>query len=80
MQRVDVPAGLVDGAGGGDERLAGDLAPEDPLAVLVGLDPPEDVHLDRLEVEQLDQITQRLGHPAMLPRDRPFSAASGRAP
>ena len=35
VQRVHLAVGL-DGAGGGDERLAGDLAAEDPLAVLVG--------------------------------------------
>ena len=57
VQRMDVPAGFVDRAGRRDERLAGDLAPEHPLAVFVGLDAPEDVDLDRLEVEQVDQVT-----------------------
>src|SRR5918994_3804865 len=55
VERVDSPVGL-DRAGGGHQRLAGHLPAEDPLAVLVRRDAPEDVDLDRLEVEQLDQI------------------------
>ena len=54
MQRVDA-AVVVDRAGRGHERLPGDLAPEDALAVLVGRHAPEDVDLDRLEVEQLHE-------------------------
>ena len=36
VQRVHEPAAFVDRAGGGDERLAGHLAAEHALAVLVG--------------------------------------------
>ncbi len=39
VQRVHPPA--LDGAAGGHERLRGDLAAEDPLAVLVGTEAPE---------------------------------------
>ncbi len=37
------------------QGLARHLAAEHPLAVLVGAEPPEDVDLDGLEVEQVDQ-------------------------
>ena len=60
MQGVD-PTG-VDGPAGGDERLRGHLASEDPLAGLVEVLAAEDVHLDGLEVEQLDELAQSLGH------------------
>ena len=46
----------------GHEGLAGDLAAEDPLAVLVGGDTAEDVHLDGLEVEDGDQLVERSAH------------------
>ena len=59
MQRVDQAGAVVDRAGRGDERLAGDLPAEHPLAVLVGRDPAEHVDLDRLEVEQSDQVVER---------------------
>ena len=66
VQGVDDPPGLH-GAGGGDERLTGHLPAEHALAVLVGGQPAEDVHLDRLEVEQLHEgIDGVLGHPAIL--------------
>ena len=59
----------VDRAGRGDERLAGDLAAEHPLALLVGADAAEDVDLDRLEVEELDELVDRgLGHRPSLAR------------
>ena len=78
MQRVD-PA-VLDGAAGGHQGLGGHLAPEDPLALLVGLDAPEDVHLDGLEVEQVDQEVEGLAHPAMLagpgPRAKPRPAGT----
>ncbi|MBW3606785.1 MAG: hypothetical protein KY463_00265, partial [Actinobacteria bacterium] len=48
----------VDRACRGDERLPGDLAAEHPLTVLVGLAPPEDVHLDGLEVEEVDELVE----------------------
>jgi hypothetical protein len=58
VQRVDLRT-VADGAGGRHERLPCDLAPEDPLAVLVGTEPPEDVDLDGLDVEELDHLRQR---------------------
>ena len=66
MERVDAAARLHR-AGGRHQRLARHLAPEDPLAVLVGGDAPEDVHLDRFEVEQADEgVDGVLGHPLIL--------------
>ena len=65
MQRVNVTLGFagahcfLHGAPGGDERLAGDLAAEDPLALLVGALAAEDVDLDPLEVEQSIEIVER---------------------
>ena len=60
MQRVD-PA-VLDGAARRHEGLGRHLAAEDPLALLVGLDPAEDVDLDGLEVEQVDQEVQGVAH------------------
>ncbi len=59
---MHVAAWLIDGSGGGDQRLAGDLATEHALTVLVGLHAAEDVDLDRLEVEQFDQILECVRH------------------
>ena len=66
MQRVHEAGRVVDRAGRGDERLAGDLAAEDPLAVLVRRAAAEDVDLDRLEVEQGDEIVEGRLHGAIL--------------
>ncbi len=55
---MDGPVG-VDSAAGGDEGLRGDLTAEDPLAVLVGAEPAEQVHLERLELEEVEQVVQR---------------------
>ena len=53
----------IDGPGGGDERLTGNLAAEHPLAILVGADASEDVDLDGLEVEERDELVDLgLGH------------------
>jgi len=58
----------LDRAGGGHQRLAGDLATEDALAVLVRRDAPEDVDLDRFEVEDLhERVDCVLGHGRTLP-------------
>jgi hypothetical protein len=46
---------------GGDERLAGHLAAEDALQVLVGAAASEDVDLDPFQVEELDEHALR-GH------------------
>ena len=59
VQRVHVAARLHR-ASGGDERLAGHLAAEHALAVLVGGDAAEDVHLDGFEIEQVDQVVERV--------------------
>lgn len=69
MQGVHDVVGL-DGAGAGHQGLTGDLAAEDPLVAPVGADgAPEDVHLDRLEVEQGDEgVHGRLVHRSSLAR------------
>ena len=61
VQGVHPPVG-VDGAAGGDERLPRHLPAEDPLALLVRAVAAEDVHLDGLEVQQLEQSVQRISH------------------
>ena len=58
VQRVHQAARVVDRACRGDQRLAGHLPAEHPLAALVGRDAPEDVDLDGLEVEQGDQVVE----------------------
>jgi len=60
VQRVDVTIRLVDGSTGSDQRLAGDLSAEHPQTVLIGRRASEDVHLDRLEVEQRHEIIECL--------------------
>ena len=57
VQRVHVAADL-DRSSGGHERLAGHLAAEHTLAVLVGGHAAEDVHLDRFEVEQVHEFVE----------------------
>ena len=47
------------------ECLCGDLAAEDALALLVGLDAPEDIDLNGLEVKQIDEELQGRAHPPM---------------
>ena len=54
MQRVDRAA--VDGPSGRDERLAGDLTAEDPLAVLLRAPAAEDVHLELTRVNGYDAL------------------------
>ena len=44
------------GPPGGHERLSGHLSAEDALAGLVEVLAAEDVHFDRLEVEQFDEL------------------------
>jgi hypothetical protein len=48
------------------QRLARHLAAEDPQPVVVGAQAAEQVHLDPLEVEQVDELVERLGHPRMV--------------
>ena len=61
---------MVDGAAGRDERLPRDLPAEHALAVLVGAQPAEQVHLELLELEQVDQIVERAPIGARLPARR----------
>src|ERR1035438_1279970 len=64
MQRMD--PSVLHGAARGDKGLGGHLATEDPLALLVRLNAPEDVHLNRLEVEQVDEELERCTHRTMI--------------
>ena len=57
---------VLHGAARRDEGLGGHLAPEDPLALFVGLNAPEDVHLNRLEVEQVDEELEGCAHGPMI--------------
>ena len=65
MQRVQHP-GDRDRPGRGDQRLGQHLAAEDPLQLGVRLARPEQPDLDLLEVEQIDQLVNGLGHPSSL--------------
>ena len=56
---------VLDGAPRGHERLCGDLAAEDALALLVRLDAPEDVDLNGLEIKQIDEELQGRAHSPM---------------
>ena len=58
VQRVHEELG-VDRSRRGDERLAGDLPAEHPLALDVGAPAPEDVLLDLLQVEEPDEVVDR---------------------
>ena len=53
---------VVDGTPRGDERLAGDLAAEDPLAILIRAQSAKKVHLKLLEFQEVDQIVERRAH------------------
>jgi hypothetical protein len=59
VQRVHQSARIVDRPRRRDQRLTGDLSAKHALAVLVGGTTAEEVHLDRLEVEEVDQIVER---------------------
>ena len=52
-------------APGRHQRLSGHLAPEDALALLVGLDTPEDVDLNGFKVKQVDEEIQGRAHSPM---------------
>ena len=47
---------VVDGAAGRDQRLADDLAAEYPLPALLRRAAAKQVHLDRFEIEDGDEI------------------------
>ena len=61
MQRVHRPVG-GHGPPGGDQRLPRHLAAEHPLDPLVGRPAAEDVHLDLLQVKQVEQLVKRVAH------------------
>ncbi len=61
VQRVHRAVGLH-GAARRDQRLARDLPPEHPLAVLLGRDAAKEVHLEGFEIEQRDQVVERSSH------------------
>ena len=60
MQRVHVA--LAYRAGSGHQRLARHLSAEDALPVFLWADPAEDVDLERLEIEEFDEMLQGRGH------------------
>ncbi len=70
---------VFDGAPGSHERLAGHLAAEDALAVLVGLDATEDIDLNGLEVQQVDEKVQVRAHAPMFAARRQVEWHAARA-
>ena len=62
VQRMHVPVG-VDGSPRRDQRLPRDLTAEHALTILVGAHAAEQVHLELLELEQVDEIVER-AHPS----------------
>ena len=76
MERVDWPL-VVDGPGGSDECLPGDLAAEDSLPVFVRVYAPEDVDLDGFEVEKIDErVDLGLVHVSMMASGMPVASSS----
>ena len=71
VQRVD-PA-VLDGASRRHQCLPGHLPAEHTLALLVGLDAPEDVDLNGLEVKQIDEEVQGRAHSHMFAGGGPCS-------
>ena len=51
---------VLDGPIRGDERLRDDLAAEDALHAIVGRLAAEKVHLDALQIEQRDEVCDRI--------------------
>lgn len=70
VQRVHRPV-AVGGPAGSDQRLARDLAAEDPLEGLLGAPATEDVDLDPFQVEQVDQELGGVRHALLLHSRRP---------
>ena len=60
MERVRQSS--LHGPARGDQRLTDDLSPEDGLPAEVPGLAPEEVHLQRLEVEEPEQIVERRPH------------------
>ncbi len=70
---------VLDRAPGRHQRLRGDLAAEDALALLVRLDAPEDVDLNGFEVKQIDEELQGRAHAPMFAGRRGSRGRSTRA-
>ena len=75
VQRVHHP-GDRDRPGRGGQCLSQHLATEDPLELGVRLAGPEEPDFDLLEVEQIDQLVNGLGHPWSLSSRRRSRAPS----
>lgn len=60
VERVDVTIRLIDGASGSDQRLASDLSAEDPHTVFICRGTPENIHLDRFQIEQRHEVIECL--------------------
>jgi hypothetical protein len=52
----------LDGAGGGNQRLPEHLAAENPLPTIFGTATAEEVVLERLQVEDAEQVFDRSRH------------------
>ena len=74
MQRVHEPL-RVDGAAGGDQGLAGDLAAVHPLWADRGAHPPEGHLAGRVEVQHFEQLVDR----RLADRDPTVAHCSARA-
>ena len=74
VERVHEP--VLHGATRSDQRLSGDLTAEHALAVLVGAEPPEQVDLELLQLQQLDQLVERTSHEAGILEARPEALRS----
>ncbi len=57
MTRMDHPRRIYR-ATGRDQRLSGYLSAEHSLAPLLRAAPPEEIHLERLQIEQFDEIVE----------------------
>ena len=68
----------LDGAAGGDERLADDLAAEDPLPADLRAVAAEQVDLEPLEIEDLKEVVDGAGHAEGL-RERWRAHVDGRS-
>ena len=62
MDRVRQPA--LDGAAGRDHRLPDHLAAEHPLPARLRAVAAEQVHLERLDIEDGNEVDQAFGHVA----------------
>ncbi len=73
---MDLP--FLHGPPGGDQRLAGHLTAEDPLPLLLGAAPSEEVQFEFFEVEEGDEFVECVLHgglPGIVMADRIVGAA-----